>query len=715
MQYVKKYFTEGLIQFTILLSLVGVRVDVDTYLNGYFSPLLETDEGPSSAYIQTPFHSSRDTWEGHSLHPKCPDLEQYFTARRLLTEVRALGTPRFPTQLSAWLVHSVSRDSDSGAAGAAPDPQSGGSGGPDRGDSAGPPPSPACELAEEFEVNKTPEALCGASAAMLGGRLAAWCPVCVQESRAGWQPGVQSWSCSCSLGFESHRLSLPLPHAHSAKPVGQIEDGELQRQDAGQSPEPAAGEEGEAEERAAAPELQGAPQEALAHSSTLDREVQQAGVPSASLLGRADAKRRNVLSSASSLSTLAQQPLLAAGVEHPWRELLSLSNLEDMEIEDPQQIPDAISRNVSLHDAMLSGDRDGRASWTGPGGSLEPAHATHPALLGALNLTAELFPLVENSSRDGAALSSLSGFLDEAVFEQINLMGLGLDGLGGLDSRILDELDSDSGLSLDSSFRSPGSPSASEASSLSHCEDEGAVGYSTDSDSLSGDAAAGASWSLKERRPQGTGRSPAQLAQGVLHDHTYSSPPPQRGSGPRGQQAGRGPLGAVKKEGGEEDELSRDERRARALDLPLSVQDIVNMPVEEFLELLSGFQLSDAQVALIRDIRRRGKNKVAAQNCRRRKLDAIAGLEGEVERLRRHRDRLLRDRAQHSKSLGCLKQRLGQLYRDVFRRLRDEQGRPVSPGRYALQCHSDGSVLLVPHRPGAQRRRPDRARKDKQH
>ncbi|XP_015213578.2 nuclear factor erythroid 2-related factor 3 [Lepisosteus oculatus] len=621
MQYVKKYFTEGLIQFTILLSLVGVRVDVDTYLNGYFSPLLETEEGPSSAYIQTPFHSSRDTWEGHSLHPKCPDLEQYFTARRLLTEVRALGTPRFPTQLSAWLVHSVSRDSDSGAAGAAPDPQSGGSGGPDRGDSAGPPPSPACELAEE--------------------------------------------------------------------------DGELQRQDAGQSPEPAAGEEGEAEKRAAAPELQGSPQEALAHSSTLDRE--------------------NVLSSASSLSVLAQQPLLAAGVEHPWRELLSLSNLEDMEIEDPQQIPDAISRNVSLHDAMLSGDRDGRASWTGPGGSLEQAHATHPALLGALNLTAELFPLVENSSRDGAALSSLSGFLDEAVFEQINLMGLGLDGLDSLDSRILEELDSDSGLSLDSSFRSPGSPSASEASSLSHCEDEGAVGYSTDSDSLSGDAAAGASWSLKERRPQGTGRSPAQLAQGVLHDHTYSSPPPQRGSGPRGQQAGRGPLGAVKKEGGEEDELSRDERRARALDLPLSVQDIVNMPVEEFLELLSGFQLSDAQVALIRDIRRRGKNKVAAQNCRRRKLDAIAGLEGEVERLRRHRDRLLRDRAQHSKSLGCLKQRLGQLYRDVFRRLRDEQGRPVSPGRYALQCHSDGSVLLVPHRPGAQRRRPDRARKDKQH
>lgn len=28
----KKYLTEGLLQFTILLSLIGVRVDVDTYL-----------------------------------------------------------------------------------------------------------------------------------------------------------------------------------------------------------------------------------------------------------------------------------------------------------------------------------------------------------------------------------------------------------------------------------------------------------------------------------------------------------------------------------------------------------------------------------------------------------------------------------------------------------------------------------------------------------
>lgn len=116
MLHIKKYLTEGLIQFTILLSLIGVRVDVDTYLSGYLSPLLETNIGPSSAYIQTDFHNLRDTLDGNSLHPKCPDLDSYFASRRLLHEVRALGSPRFPTRLSAWLVHLVPAGAESSPA-----------------------------------------------------------------------------------------------------------------------------------------------------------------------------------------------------------------------------------------------------------------------------------------------------------------------------------------------------------------------------------------------------------------------------------------------------------------------------------------------------------------------------------------------------------------------------------------------------------------------
>ncbi len=41
-------------------------------------------------------------------------------------------------------------------------------------------------------------------------------------------------------------------------------------------------------------------------------------------------------------------------------------------------------------------------------------------------------------------------------------------------------------------------------------------------------------------------------------------------------------------------------------------------------------KLTEPQKQLIRDIRRRGKNKVAAQNCRKRKIDTISSLQDEV-------------------------------------------------------------------------------------
>lgn len=109
MQHTKKCFTDGLIQLTIFLSLIGVRVDIDSYLNSQFnSSLIEIDGGPSSAFIQTLFHHNRDIAVGHNVHRKCPELEDYFASRRLLSEVHALCTPvRFPTRLGAWLVHLV--------------------------------------------------------------------------------------------------------------------------------------------------------------------------------------------------------------------------------------------------------------------------------------------------------------------------------------------------------------------------------------------------------------------------------------------------------------------------------------------------------------------------------------------------------------------------------------------------------------------------------
>ena len=55
---------------------------------------------------------------------------------------------------------------------------------------------------------------------------------------------------------------------------------------------------------------------------------------------------------------------------------------------------------------------------------------------------------------------------------------------------------------------------------------------------------------------------------------------------------------------------SRDERKARELNLPFAVADIIDLPIDAFNELLTHHTLTDAQLGLCRDIRRRGKNKV---------------------------------------------------------------------------------------------------------
>ena len=122
------------------------------------------------------------------------------------------------------------------------------------------------------------------------------------------------------------------------------------------------------------------------------------------------------------------------------------------------------------------------------------------------------------------------------------------------------------------------------------------------------------------------------------------------------------------------------------------------MPVEEFLELLEGQALSSAQITLLRDIRRRGKNKLAAQNCRKRKLDAITGLQEEVERLQAQRDTLLREKQHTAKALGATGQRIEQLSRDVLARLRDDLGQPLTPDRYSLQCGASGRLVVQPIR-----------------
>lgn len=87
----------------------------------------------------------------------------------------------------------------------------------------------------------------------------------------------------------------------------------------------------------------------------------------------------------------------------------------------------------------------------------------------------------------------------------------------------------------------------------------------------------------------------------VTLNHTYAMP----AEGPR---TPRNKTKTSKRS--EEDQLTRDEKRARNLNIPIIVDDIINLPMDEFNERLSKYDLSETQLTLIRDIRRRGKNKV---------------------------------------------------------------------------------------------------------
>uniref|UniRef100_A0A3Q0QX58 Nfe2 like bZIP transcription factor 3 n=1 Tax=Amphilophus citrinellus TaxID=61819 RepID=A0A3Q0QX58_AMPCI len=560
MQIAKKYFTESLIQLTILLSLIGVRVDIDSYLSGYYTPLTEINLGPSSAYIQTPFHILRDTLDGYGVHPKCPELDYFFASRRLLDEVRTLGSPRFHTQLNAWLVHQV----------------------------------PATDKPE-----------CGPSTSNS------------TDSSSGLE----------SPGDESRDVSEHLPVRGPAEEDVKVKEEE----------EPA-------------------PISQLALSSTLEREV------------------------------------------------LLLSDLD-------ADITSAISRDVSLHDAMLTSagvfglasDRSESRTVTQQQRALFRMESTgslnsdaSPGM--ALGLAALPFASVCNLTGNVSSHSALGDCLDEAVFDQINQLGLeGLDTIGSqlmdcldsIDPQVLEDMESDSGLSLEIITSSP-SPGSSEmsSSSSSYCEDEcGATGYSSEVDSVPS----------KGIMDYTTTWSPTES---VWHDHSYSS------ATFFNQPSVTLPCKNIKEEPLSDDdglrleerEMSRDELRARALCLPFSVLQIVNMPVEEFLEVLDGHGFSPEQVTLLRDIRRRGKNKLAAQNCRKRKLDAITGLQEEVERLQVQRDKLLREKQLTAKTMGAVGHQIRQLTRDILARLRDESGQPLNPDRFTLQCGANGRVVVQPVR-----------------
>lgn len=740
----KKYLTEGLLQFTILLSLIGVRVDVDTYLTSQLPPLREIILGPSSAYTQTQFHNLRNTLDGYGIHPKSVDLDNYFTARRLLSQVRALDRFQVPTtEVNAWLVHRDPEGSVSGSqpsSGLALESSSGLQDvtGPDGG---------VRESDAEQGFGEDLEDL-GAVAPPVSGDL----------TKEDIDLIDILWRQDIDLG--AGREVFDYSHRQKEQDVDkELQDGRGERDDT----------------------WAGAGADALARDLLVDGETGESfpaqfpadvtslpeAVPSE---GEAPALQNSLLS-----------PLLAGAespfdLEQQWQDLMSIMEMQAMEVntsagEILYSAPpgDAlgtnyslapstpINQNVSLHQASLGGCSQDFSLFSPEVESLPAAGS--PALLPlvpsnatGLNATfspgglAGLFfpPQLNSTANDTAGPElpdPLGGLLDEAMLDEISLMDLAIEeGFNPVQaSQLEEEFDSDSGLSLDSSHSpsslsgSEGSSSASSASSStssassasssasSSFSEEGAVGYSSDSEALDLEEAEGAVGYQPEYSKfcRMSYQDPAPLSclpylEHVGHNHTYNLAPGALDAADLPAPGGPKKGGKEKQADLLEKQMSRDEHRARAMKIPFTNDKIINLPVEEFNELLSKYQLSEAQLSLIRDIRRRGKNKMAAQNCRKRKLDTILNLERDVEDLQRDKARLLREKVEFLRSLRQMKQKVQSLYQEVFGRLRDENGRPYSPSQYALQYAGDGSVLLIPRAMADQQaRRQERKPKDR--
>jgi hypothetical protein len=111
----------------------------------------------------------------------------------------------------------------------------------------------------------------------------------------------------------------------------------------------------------------------------------------------------------------------------------------------------------------------------------------------------------------------------------------------------------------------------------------------------------------------------------------------------------------------------QDEETLQQFNIPLTLNDITQSSTEEYNHHLTRLShLTSEQIHIIKDIRRRGKNKIAAQNCRKRKAISVESLLEEVDELKRVKHELEERKRVYQQQIAETRNQYEYLHRQVL-------------------------------------------------